>query len=241
MSIIEVQEFFFSVVGQVLLSGGGGAAVAFFVFKALGKGWLQNEFSKDLEAAKSEIALLLARRIKLHDREYVVFPEMWKKLITVQSNLGGTLSSLRPYFGLDEFPPEAFSDWLKSTDLSKSERNFLSTAPNKESAYSRILSAQAINQARDDYEDFRRCFSENRIFLSPELQEKLSEVDEVISTVLLTKTLHFQGVPSPTDSNLHDQAKSLWIKEVKPKIIEIEAIMQAKLFPADSTPRRKTK
>ena len=85
----------FSFLGQVISIGGGAAAISYALFHFLAKGWIQNQLAKDLESAKSEISLLAARQLKLHDREYVVFPEVWAKLNKAFQSLGDAVISYR--------------------------------------------------------------------------------------------------------------------------------------------------
>jgi hypothetical protein len=229
-----MKEVIFSFIGQIVIAGGSGAVIAYLVLKSLGKGWIENQFSKNLEAAKAEMAMLSARRLKLHDKEYTVFPEMWAKLIQVNTSLADALASIRQHLDFDRLSAAALEDWLKSSDLSEAERTFFSSAPEKRNAYYSILDHRAVCKAYADFEDFHAYFSVNRIFLSPDLKDKLERVDHIVWSVWSKKVMHRNGIVYSNGINLHEEAVKLWKNEVTPQIIEIEKLIQLKLFPPEN-------
>lgn len=70
-----------------VVSGAVGAAL----FRFLGKRWLENIFSKDLEAFKAqkihEFDLLLTRKTRWHEKEYEVLSQLWGLLIAARDKL----------------------------------------------------------------------------------------------------------------------------------------------------------
>ena len=78
---------------SVVAAGSGGALVALGLFKYLGQSWIKHQLTKDLERAKAEISLLSSRRMKLHDKEYEVFPELWARLIKASNSLSASIAS----------------------------------------------------------------------------------------------------------------------------------------------------
>src|ERR1700729_4202931 len=77
--------------GSLVLSASAGGAVAFGLFRFLGKSWVESKFAERLEAFKHQQALeiqrlrveiesMLSGALKLQELEFEVLPEAWKRL-----------------------------------------------------------------------------------------------------------------------------------------------------------------
>lgn len=227
----------FSAIGQIVLAGGGGALIAYGVFQFLGKSWIQNQLAKDLELAKSEISLLAARRMKLHDREYIVFPEIWSKLHKSSASLERAVSPFKEFADLNRMPPPEFTKWLERAELSAVHRDYLSTEKDKNRAYSRILDWRALAEANSDFLDFQIYFQSNRIFLSPDLKEKLDRIEALIKKVWVKKKMDFDGHKLLEGKSFLLEAHEKYEEEIKPIMKEIENLFQEKLFPGQGKAR----
>src|ERR1035441_1438352 len=117
----DTGQQFFGLVGQLVAAGGGGAVIAFVIFRFFGKNWIEHQFANRLEATKSEISILAARRLKLHDREYVVFPELWSQLNKVVSSLNQAVISFREVPNFGKFTASELESWLTHSELSDDE------------------------------------------------------------------------------------------------------------------------
>jgi hypothetical protein len=227
----EGAQLVFSLVGQLVAAGGGGAIVAFALFRFLGKSWIQNEFSKDLEVAKAEISLLTARRLKLHDREYEVFPEAWSKLNRASESLGRAIASFRTMPDLKRMDAEELSGWIERSDLSAGERDFLLKEHDKNRALSRIMDVRGVSDAHKHFSEFHLYIHENRIFLSPDLKEKIDEIDQLMWSSWVSKSMDLDGYGRDEGKSYIADAWSIYQDKVVPLKKEIEALVQAKLFP----------
>jgi len=226
-----MQDMIFSLIGQFVAAGGGGALVAYGLFKFLGKSWMEKKLSKDLELVKSEISILAARRMRLHDQEYVVFPEVWSKLNKAFESLGQAVISFHEIPDLSRMSEGELQDWLNHSDLSDDERKFLAKESDKTRAYSRLLNWRDLLKANRDFFEFRRYFQENRIFLDPQVKEKLDEICNLFHKSWVAKKMDWEGHRLDGGKSFLMEAYEMYDKQAKPIMDEIEALVQNKLFP----------
>jgi hypothetical protein len=220
-------------IGKAIAAGGGGAVVAFGIFRVFGKGWMEHEFAKRLEAAKAEISVLTARKLKLHDREYIVFPELWSKLNRVFGSLNRAVISFRQVPDFQRMQKSDLESWLKRSGFSDAEKSYFTEENDKSRAYGRILEFQGLNEAHKDYFEFHTYLENNRIFLSPEIKQKLGQIDTFLwnSWVAKKMDLDLKGFSQITDKDYLRDAWDTLDKKVKPLMAEIESLVQARLFP----------
>jgi hypothetical protein len=224
-------DLIFSWLGQLVAAGGGGALVAYGVFKFLGKSWIENQLAKDLEVAKSEISLLAARKMKLHDREYIVFPEVWSKLNKAFASLGNAVISFREIPDLGRMSEAELKTWVERSDLSEDEKAYLLGERDRFRAYSRILDWRSLRQANKDFVDFHNCLQINRIFLSPEIKEKLDQIGTFLRGAWVAKKMDWDGHKLNEGKSFLSEAYEKYDKQAKPIMLEIETLVQGKLFP----------
>lgn len=224
-------DLIFSLLGQLIAAGGGGALVAFALFKFFGKSWIENQLSKNLEVAKSEISLLAARKMKLHDREYVVFPEVWSKLNKAFASLGNAVTSFREFPDLGRMSEAELQTWMKRVDLTEDEMTYLLGEGDKIKAYSRILDWRSLLEANKDFVDFHTYLQSNRIFLSPEIKEKLDQIGSLLREVWVAKKMDWDGHKLDEGKSFLREAYEKYNKQAKPIMTEIETLVQGKLFP----------
>jgi hypothetical protein len=229
-------DMIFSSIGQIVLAGGGGALIAYCVFQFLGKSWIQNQLAKDLELAKSEISLLAARRMKLHDREYLVFPEIWSKLNVAVSSLGEAMRHFRHLPDFARMTDDEFEKWMNDQNLADDEKDYLRREPDRTRSYNRISQRRSLMTANKDFVEFCNFFNSNRIFLSPDIKKKLECIETVISELSAAKQLEWEGFGPDEGNGLLRSANQTLEKKVRPIMREIEVLFQAKLFPKKGTP-----
>lgn len=221
----------FGVLGQFIAAGGGGAIVAYGLFRFLGKGWIENQFAKDLELAKSQILLISSRKMKLHDREYIVFPEVWSKLNRAFSTLGNAVIAFREFSDLNRMSDEELGTWIERSDLDSDELSYLNKEKDKNRAYGRILDWRSLKEARHEFTEFYECFQDNRIFLSPDVKEKLEKVAILMNSAWVAKKMDWEGHKLDDKKSFMMEAFEKYEKEAKPIMKEIEFLVQSKLFP----------
>jgi hypothetical protein len=222
---------FFSLFGQLVTAGGGGALIAFLIFRFLGTSWIENKLAKDLEIAKSEISLLASRKMKLHDQEYVVFPEVWSKLNRAFASLGSAVMSWREMPDLGRMSEDELRTWMERSELSEEEKSYLEKEADKIRAYNRILDWRSLREANHDFLEFHNCLQANRIFLSPDIKDKLDKIGGLLREAWVAKKMEWDGHKLTDGKSFLAEAYEKYNKQAKPIMTEIEELVQAKLFP----------
>lgn len=225
-------DLVFSWVGQLFAAGGGGAVVAYTLFRFFGKSWIENQLAKDLELAKAEISLLAARKMQLHEREYVVFPEVWAKLNAAFASLGKAVISFREIPDLSRMSDAEVKSWLDRSDLADDERRYFEGEADKTKAYNRILDWRSLIDANKDFIEFDNILQSNRIFLEPEIKEKLDHIGALLRAAWVAKKMDWDGHKMIDDSrSFLSEAYEKYDKEAKPIMKEIEELVQGRIFP----------
>ncbi|PCI39885.1 MAG: hypothetical protein COB46_07830 [Rhodospirillaceae bacterium] len=220
---------------QVIIGGGGGAVIAWGMFAFLGKSWVKNQFAKDLEEAKAEISLLSSRRMKLHDKEYEVFPEMWEKLTQAFNSLERFIISFRQTPDFTRMTESKLKEWVEGSDLSDDEKSYFLETTDKHKAYMRILDFRDIHEAGNNLQKFHEHLQSNRIFLNPDIKDKFDEIDGLIRKSWAAKKINIEHPDDGAGRSLFFEAFDTYEKEIKPLMKEIEILIQNQLFPVSKT------
>ena len=241
----EITQQIFITIGKVVVVGTASTGFALVLMKQFAKSWLDNKFAqklevakselaRELEAAKSEISILSARRLKLHDKEYVVFPELWAKLNAVVNSLNQTVTCLKRTPDFVRIDNEQLSKWLAESSLTDDEKSYFNQEADKGKAYSRIMDWKDLLQAMKDADGFHLYFQENKIFLNPQIKDKLSEIDAAIREALISRQMDFEGYTVGDGHSFFIDASETIAKQVKPLMAEIELLVQNNIFPPTS-------
>ena len=218
-------------IGQVFLGGGGGAAIALGLFRFLGQNWIKNKLNKDLETAKAEISIHAAKRLRLQDKEYEVFPEIWARLSDSKASLQAALIQFRPMPDLDRMSQEDFESWLDSAGLDEKEKRALKSSTDRNSEFERILDYRALRKANEKYFEFQTYFEKNRIFLSPEVRETFDEIKGPLRKSWAAKKADIDLADRAGGEDYLSKAMGVYKDEVEPLMAELEEIVQRRLFP----------
>lgn len=221
----------FSWLYQIIVAGGGGAIVAFGLFRFFGKSWIEHQLAKNLEAAKSEISLLAARKMMLHDREYIVLPEVWSKLNKAYYSTALGLVSARDDPNFSHMSNLDLETWIKHYNFTDAENEYLSRNEDRALAFIRVLDSRCLKDAIRDFMDFYNYLQANRIFLSPDIKVKFIEVGTLFHEFTLAKKMEgISSAPYSRQELLLDAFKK-YLEQAKPIMKEIEQLVQQKLFP----------
>lgn len=222
-------EQFFAFLGQFGLTVSTAALAAFGVFRFLGKSWIENQLSKDLEAAKAQLALTSARRLKLHDREYEVFPTVWQKLSVAVSRLATVVAGMRMHPDFSRMSDDDLAQWMERTGFDEEEKRAFLSDKDKNNAYRHIMEWRDLKAARLAFLDFHEYLQANRIFLSPEFKGRFDKIDDNLNSAWVAKQMDWEGFKK---EGFGREAYSLYSKEIKPLMKEIEELVQSKIFHA---------
>ena len=159
---------------QALIGGGGGAAVAWGLFRFLGQSWIKHRLDKELERAKSEITLHAAKRLKLHDKGFEVFPEIWARLIDAKASLEAAMGELREAPDFSRMDKEKFEKWLESRNLTESEKDSMVNAANRKSCFDSIQDNRSLKRASEF--EFQTYLQKTGFFLTMRLEASLTRL-----------------------------------------------------------------
>lgn len=223
---------------NVVAAGGGSALVALALFKYFGKSWIKHQLAKNLEHAKAEISLLSTRRMKLHDKEYEVFPELWARLIKASNSLSASIMSLKTMPDFSRMSDEDIREWVDHRDWTEEEKSYFFKTQDKVKALDRIIEVRNIHEAEKYFYEFRQYLQFNRIFLSPEIKEKFDQIEALLRKSWAAKKVDLDHRSHTGKTDFLIKALDLLEDEIKPLMKELEYLVQIKLFP-ESKPASK--
>jgi hypothetical protein len=218
-------------IGQVIAAGGGATLIAYGLFKFLGQNWIKNQLAKDLEAAKAEISFHAAKRLRLHDKEYEVFPEIWSRLVKARDSLSASIASFITLPDFTRMTDEQIQEWADQTDLERAERAYFIEQRDKALAFSRIIEFRNIREAENRYTEFRDYLQANRIFLSPDVSEKFDQIQGSLREAWASKKVDLDSRGETGKIDFLLKAFEQFENEVKPQMADLEKIVQKRFFP----------
>jgi len=127
--------------------------------------------------------------------------------------------------------------WIERSDLSEDERAYLLGQGDKIRAYSRILDWRSLLEANRDFVDFNTHLQSNRIFLDPEIKEKLDQIADLMHSAWVAKKMDWDGHRLEEGKSFLSEAYEKYNKQAKPIMTEIETLVQRKLFPDEKAKR----
>ena len=80
---------------------------------------------------------------------------------------------------------------------------------------------------------FHTYLQDNRIFLEPDIKDKLGEIDKLIRRSLVAKKMDWNGYGRGSGKDFLLEALNTLDEQVRPLMLEIELLVQANLFPDD--------
>jgi hypothetical protein len=179
-------------VAKLLLVGGSGAAVAYALFRYLGKSWIESKFAERLESLKHDQAIELQRlrvqiesmlsgTLKLQELEFKVLPEAWSKLDEAYALLRWVTASAQ------EFPKiVGLTDSELSEYLSKVHPEFLDSqvtriiaareGHERDAQYQEILLWQRLRLAKKTLSELETYIAGNGLLLPLQLKRQFLEI-----------------------------------------------------------------
>ena len=109
----QIAQFF----GVIFLIVSGAVGLAFFLFRYLGKSWIESKFSERLEHLRVEIDSRLSGVLKIQEKEFETLPEAWSKLDEAYGHVTALVSPLQQYPNLDGMTPARLNEFLDESEL----------------------------------------------------------------------------------------------------------------------------
>ena len=183
--------------GHTLTIFGLSGSTAYGLFRFFGQKWIEQKFSKSLEEFKHEQAKEIAKQqlqidtifnrvSKLHDKEFEILPQIWKRL-----NAANILIQ-RIEFGYNKFPDlnkmtsEDLEKFMDESDLNfnESEKALMRTQSDKIKVYFKINKSKEFKDAYNAYSQFHIYHAENSIFMKSDLKTKIEAIDKLLRSLL---------------------------------------------------------
>jgi hypothetical protein len=228
----EILQF----LGKVLAYGGGGAAAAYLVFTFLGKKWIdswfaerlettKHELDKELEKTRYQINSLFNRVTKIHEKEFEVLPEAWHKMQDALGRTSSFTSLFQQYPDINKMSPSALQEFLAKSILHEFEKQELLQAGDKLSYYQDKMFWHELRTVEEAFFDFHNYIVRNRIFLSLDLQEQFTKVDDVMWRAIVERKVGQEA----GDHQMWASAFKKIKEEINPVRDTIEKLVQARL------------
>lgn len=221
---------------KIIAYGGGGAAVAYVIFTFLGKKWIEGKFAerletfkhdlnKELEQVRYKINTLFSRVTKIHEKEFEVLPEAWYKMQNALGRISSFTSLFQEYPDLNGMSLPALEEFLGKSRLHEFEKQELLQAGDKVSYYQNKIFWHELRVVEEAFWDFHNFIIRNKIFLSPDLQEQFTKIDDVMWSAIVERKVGHEA----NNSEMWVKAYKKIKEEINPIRNVIEKLVQARL------------
>ncbi len=217
-------------------------SIAYAIFHFFGRKIIDNRFAIKLASAKAEfdkkldferdrLSRLTAYDLKLKEKEFAVLPKILNKI----NNLINLIEDL--IFLADFDNADAVDDLFQTenNNVLGIESNNIENANTEKYIGTGVRYNNKTNEylhnAKHRLTQLRRYFLKNRVFLRPEQKEKIEEIISLLAFVTNNLDTYMNIIQFIYGENLLYSAGYKIDKEVRPKMAEIEALVQKMIFP----------
>ena len=226
----------FEFIGKVVAIGGSSAVVAYAIFTLVGRKWLEAIFAERLEAYKHEqnkeleevryrINAQFNRITKIHEKEIEVLPEAWIRLKQSIGQLQYFISPGRQYPNLDSMNGAQLEEFLEKNEFYDFEKDKLRQADNKLQMYAELIFFHELHDTRKMAREFHHYIQDNRIFLSNDLKEQFTRIDDLIWEAMTDKEFSHVTKDFKAERKSYKEVQD----EIAPLVDNIEALVQKRL------------
>lgn len=233
---MNTEQEILNLIGKLIVYGGGTAAIAYGIFRFLGEKWIENKFAEKLETYKHKqqqeleqtrytINSLFSRVSKIHEKEFEVLPEAWSRMHDALFSLSRFTTVLKQYPNVDAMTEVELDECLKLSPLSDFQKQTIKSTREKLEYYRECMFYHELSEVRKACSEFHIYIEKNSIFLSPDLKEYFSKIDELMWDAMVDKEVGHQVQD-------HKMKREAWKKvkdEVIPLKLKIEELVQSRL------------
>lgn len=147
---------------------------------------VSHEFENEREALKYQIATLLGRSTKLHDREFETLEAVWEKASISMGSAAGVLSLFQSSPDVTWIEGDALDYRLSRCELPDyqvAELKALKGMPRTRKLHDFLMEKKRV-QANLDWYDFQRLVILKGVFLKPDIEAKARALANLISELL---------------------------------------------------------
>jgi hypothetical protein len=192
--IMNLSEAFLKLAGYLGIAGVSIAAIvtaAYQLFKHLGTHWLDDKFQQRLETFKHlqnqeierlrlEINSTFDRRVKLHQREFEVIPEMLALIVDAYVTASQFTSVFQSYPDLQYMELTEFEAFLQKSELEDWQKVKVKASSDRNDTYQNEIYRHQARLPQEAYHKYRMHFLKNGIFLPKNLKERFVALDDLI-------------------------------------------------------------
>jgi hypothetical protein len=195
-------------IGAIVIGGATLSVIIYQAFKHLAARWLEAKFDERLQALKHEqqkelerlrlrISTLLDRATKLHQKEFEVLPEAWAKLNEAYWYVRSFVSALQAYPDLDRMGEAELMEFVDATPIESWRKAELKAAEDKTAYYQKAIFWHKLGEANSKSRDSYRYFVINGIFVSEDLRQDISIVQDLVWNALTEHRINEENQPIP--------------------------------------------
>lgn len=223
-------------IGKAIAYLGGAAIVSYAIFTFLAKKWIESKFAerletykhelnKELDQARYRINALFSRVTKIHEKEFEVLPEAWHKMQDALGRISHFTSLFQQYPDLNQMSQPALEEFLEKSRLHKCEKQELLQASDKVSYYEDKIFWHELRDVEEAFWNFHNYIIKNKIFLSPDLQEQFTKIDDVMWSAIVERKVGHEA----NDREMWDKAYNKIKQDINPIRNIIENLVQTRL------------
>ena len=183
--------------GEVIVIGGGGAGVAFILFRAFGKAWLEARFAeklaafeheqqKELQRLRVEIESILSGALKIQEREFTVLPEAWQKLNDAYGLTQWITSAGGEAPNFSVLDDDELEEFLQSSELLPTQKQRVRSADvnYRFEVYQDLIFWHRLHRAQVAVAALRDYTATQGVFLPPPLKKQFAEMLPILWSAL---------------------------------------------------------
>lgn len=238
------------VIGSWLASLGITSVVAvgaaWGLFQWFGKKWVEDHFSRELEAFKAEKQAELEklrteygreterlkadlnrfadRATRFHLREYEVLPEAWGLMNKAYGAASSAIVAFQQHPDLNRMGEAQFEAWLEQSGLEPYQRDELRDAKDKNSHYTTLRDWKQIADAERAVIEFRNYVILQGVFIEETLSTKMMEAAQNMRKALISRSMveRMKGQPYREGQTDFWEKAMQEIEAVEPVVLEVK-------------------
>jgi hypothetical protein len=185
---------------QIGITSAATLAVGWAAIQFLGKSWIDDRFKRQFEdlqlAHKQEMArlqlsldVLKGQMSKLHDQEFVVLPEIWRKMAAALGTINNATDFDRTYSSTLGMNEGELNEYLETAPLLTWEKGTIKEYPadreqERDAALRNMLDWAGYRQSRQLTDEFRGFLQSQRIFMSQDLASELDRCGALMDSAV---------------------------------------------------------
>lgn len=162
---------------------------------------------------------------KVHEKEFEVLPVAWAKLNDALGHVAAVVSRLKQYPDFDRMSEPQLREFVATCTLAEFQKEQLLLVINKLQYYSEAVFWQQLAEAKGRVAEFHNYIILNRIFMSSDLRDRFTEIDDILRAALSDAEIGQRGM----SEELTSRALAAVRQQVDSKLAEIEALVQKRL------------